>query len=166
MCMDKPDSPESLEQALARITAQELTRNERFGHAVLASVGAIFAVGLTSLLLTEPHFPSRWVLPFVVMALIGAAWAAWALGMLLRRRPLPANREIVVGRMSVCFCALFTLGAFLTGSLVRHELVISGATWWGVTMTLIAAALLVRAHVRLASLQALRAQLEAELRAR
>lgn len=157
--MDKTN----LEQALTRITEQELTRNERYGHVVLAAVGATFAVGLTALLLTEPHLPQRAVIPFVVMALIGVAWTVYALGVLLRRRPLLANREIITGRMSVFFCALFTIGAMLTGYRIRNILY-TPAVGTGLTLTAIALALLIRAHMRRASLRALRAQLEAELR--
>jgi hypothetical protein len=97
------------------------------------------------------------------MAGIGLAWAAYGIGVLLRHRPLLANREIVAGRMSLFFCALFTLGAMLTGWSVRHKPVFTGAVAWGLTLTAIALALLIRAHLRRGSLRALRARLESEL---
>jgi Na+/phosphate symporter len=82
---------------------------------------------------------------------------------LVRHRPLLANREIVAGRMSVFFCALFTLGAMLAGFSVRKQVLYTGAVVLGLTMTAIALALLIRAHLRRASLRALRARLESEL---
>ena len=161
--MDESTRRNNLEQSLSRITEQELTRNERYGHVVLAAVGGIFAVGIISLLVTEPFMRERALWSFVVMAGIGLAWMVYAVGVLLPRRPLLANREIVAGRMSVIFCALFTVGALLAGASVRQEIHFTGAVGLGLTMTAIALALLVRAHWRRASLRALRARLEAEL---
>ena len=164
--MHETDTRDGLEQALARITEQELTRNERYGHLVLAAVGATFAVALAWLLVTEPFLRQRTLVGLSVLVLIGTAWAVYGIGVLLRHQPLLANREIVAGRMSVLFSALFTLGALFAGWSVRHTLKFTGATTLGVTMTLIAVALLVRAHLRRAALRAVRAQLEAELRGR
>ena len=160
--MDKPN--EGLEQALARITQEELTRNERYGHVVLSMVGGVVGVALISLVVTEPYLRQRALAALLVMAGIGLAWAAYGVGVLMRHRPLLANREIVAGRMSLFFCALFTLGALMMGWSVRHKPVFTGAVGWGLTMTAIALALLVRAHLRRANLRALRARLEAELR--
>jgi hypothetical protein len=162
--MTESKLPAGLEQALARITEQELTRNERYGHVVLGSVGAIFAVGLLGLLATEPDLPLRTQVAFVVMALIGFAWTLYSLAVLVGRRPLLADREIVAGRMSVFFSALFTLGAMFAGWIIR-EAWYTPAVGTGLTLTAIALALLLRAHMRRASLRALRAQLDDELRA-
>lgn len=158
------ESTQSLEQALSRITEQELSRNERYGHLVLMLVSLIFSVGLLSLLMTEPNLPARTRVPLGVMVVIGLAWAAFAIGVLLRRRAVLANREIIAGRMSVAFSALFTAGAMFAGYYIR------GVPWTpavgdGLILTAIAVALLVRAHVRRASLRALRARLEAEVAA-
>ena len=155
-------STEALEQELFRITERELSLNERYGHLVLMLVSLAFSVGLISLLVTEPNLVPRAAVPMAVMAVIGLAWAAFAIGVLLRRRPLLANREIIAGRMSVGFSALFTAGASFAGYYIR------GKPWTpavgdGLVLTAIAVALLVRAHVRRASLRALRAQLEAEV---
>jgi hypothetical protein len=161
--MDESTNRDALEQALSRITEQELTRNERYGHVVLAAFSGIFTVGIISLLVTEPFIRQRALVSFLVMAGIGLAWVTYAIGVLLRRRPLLANREIVAGRMSVFFCSLFTLGAMLVGFSVRHKVLYTGAVGLGLTMTAIAVALLIRAHLRRASLRALRAKLESEL---
>jgi hypothetical protein len=161
--MDESTNRDALEQALSRITDQELTRNERYGHVVLAAVGGIFAVGIISLLVTEPYLRQRALVAFLVMAGIGLAWMVYGVGVLVRHRPLLANREIVAGRMSVFFCALFTLGAMLAGFSVRKQVLYTGAVGLGLTMTAIALALLIRAHLRRASLRALRARLESEL---
>lgn len=157
-------SAQSLEQALSRITEQELSRNERYGHLVLALFSAGLAVAVASLMVTEPNLPLRTMLAFSVLVVIGLAWAAFGFAVLMRRRPLLANREIVAGRMSVAFSAVFTAGAMLVGKTVgAHPL--TPAAWMGLTMTAIAVALLARAHARRAGLRALRARLEAELAA-
>ncbi len=160
--MDK--STQSLEQALSRITEQELSRNERYGHLVLMLFALPFTVGLAWLLVTEPNLPVRARVPLSVMVVIGLAWAGFAIGVLLRRRPLLANREIIAGRMSVAFSALFTAGAMYAGYSIRGN-PLTSAWWLGLTMTAIAVALLVRAHARRAALRAHRARLESELAA-
>lgn len=160
--MDK--STQSLEQALSRITERELSLNERYGHLVLMVVSLIFSVGLLSLLMSEPDLPARTRVAFWVMVVIGLAWVTFAIGVLLRRRPLLANREIIAGRMSVAFSALFTAGAMFAGYYIRSE-PWTPAVGTGLTLTAIAVTLLVRAHVRRSKLRALRAQLEAEIAA-
>lgn len=155
-------STESLEQALSRITEQELSRNERYGHLVLMLFSLLFAAGLAFLLATEPNLPLRARSPFSVMVTIGLAWAAFAIGVLFRRRPLLANREIVAGRMSVAFSVLFTAGAMYAGRTIGAT-VMTPAAWMGLALTTIALALLVRAHVRRKALLTLRARLEAEI---
>jgi hypothetical protein len=163
--MDKPAPAEGLEQALARITEQELSRNERYGHLVLALVGATFAIALVGLIVTEPGLSLRTMLSFGVLIAIGLAWTGYSLAMLMRRQPMLANREVIAGRMSVLFSLVFTAGAMFVGHAVGHN-AFTGATWDGITLTAIAAALLLRAKLRLSSLRALRARLESELLAR
>lgn len=158
------NSTQSLEQALSRITERELSLNERYGHLVLMLVSLIFSIGLISLLVAEPNLPARLAVPLLVMAVIGLAWATFAIGVLLRRRPLLANREIIAGRISVGFSALFTAGAIFGGYYIRGE-PWTPAVGDGLILTAIAMALLVRAHARRSTLQALRARLEAEVAA-
>ena len=160
--MDKTPDIADLEQALARVTDQELSRNEKYGHLVLAVVAGVFATGVALLIATEPGLPMRTVLAFSLLVAIGLAWVVYAFGVLLRRRPLLANREIVAGRMSLLFSAVFTIGTIIVGGTVSHRF-FTGATGWGLILSAIALALLVRAHVRRASLNKLRARLEAEL---
>jgi hypothetical protein len=158
------DKTSTLEQELTRVTEQELTRNEKYGHLVLALVAGVFGAGLAMLIATEPGLPTRTVLAFAVLFVISLSWVAYSLGVLMRRRPLLANREIVAGRMSLLFSALFTIGAMLVGITVSHN-PFTGAVGWGLIFMAFALALLIRAHIRRASLQKLRARLEAELAA-
>ena len=104
----------------------------------------------------------RTTIAFWVLLAIAAAWVAYGLRVLSKRRPRLANREVVAGRMSLLFSAIFTIGTMLVG-LAHSGNVVTPATWLGGTMVLVALANLLRAHQRRAQLQSLRERLEREL---
>ena len=155
----------ALEQALSRITDEELKRNERYGHVVLALFAGLVAVGTIGMIFEVPL--QQWRGPLAVpaawlIAVLGLAWAGWALVALLRPRTAPANREIVTGLRSVAFALTFTIGAGLASTVLAHR-VFAPMTWLGLILTAMACALLLRAHLRRASLRRQKARLEQEL---
>lgn len=144
-----------LELALSRLTDRTLSRGERNGHVLLSLLAAGMAAIVASLLITETDLPLRTGVAFAVMLAIALAWVGYALRVLSRRLPVLANREVVAGRMSLWFSALFTGGALLVGMIP--------AAWLGALMMAAALSLLIRAHRRLAALRQLREHLEREL---
>lgn len=154
----------SLEATLAELTERTLSRGERGFHIGLTLFAAGMGAVLIGLLATEPGVPLRTTIAIWVLVAIAAAWVAYGLRVLSKRRPLLANREIVAGRMSLLFSAVFTIGTMMVG-LVNAGIAFTPATTLGGTMVLVALANLVRAHHRRASLRALRERLERELAA-
>lgn len=154
----------NLEISLAEITERTLSRGERGFHLALTLFAAGMGTVLVMLLLTEPGIPMRTTIAFWVLLAIAAAWVTYGLRVLSARWPLLANREVVAGRMSLLFSAIFTIGTMLIG-VANSGAAVTPATLLGGTMVLVALANLLRAHQRLAQLQALRARLERELAA-
>jgi hypothetical protein len=153
----------ALEAALSQVTEQALSGGERAAHVALTLFAAAMFVGLGGLLLTEPDLPLRTALSIGVMVAIAAAWVAYGLRVLSRRRPLLVNREVIAGRMAVLFTALFTAGTMWVGWMVAGHPV-TPATWLGVTTLAVAVINLTRAQMRRRRLLALRERLERELR--
>lgn len=151
-----------LEAALAELTERTLSRAERGFHIGLTLFAAGMGAMFLAVLATEPWIPLRTTIAFWVMAAIAAAWVAYGLRVLSGRRPLLANREVVAGRMSLLFSAVFTIGTMLVGWVNAHN-AITPATWMGAAMVLVALANLIRAHLRRAQLQALLERLQREL---
>jgi hypothetical protein len=152
-----------IEAALAELTEQTLSRGERAGHLALTLFAAAMGAVLIGLLATEVWLPLRTALAIWVLLAIAMAWVAYGLRVLSRRRPLLANREVVAGRMALLFSCVFTAGTMAVGWVNAGNLVVP-ATWLGATMSAVALANLLRAQWRRARLQALRQQLERQLR--
>lgn len=154
----------ALEQSLAELTEQTLSRGERAGHLALTLFAAAMGLVLALLLFTEEGVPLRTLVSIWVLLAIAASWVVYGLRVLSRRQPLLASREVVAARMALLFSVLFTAGTVAVG--MEHAgIVITPATWLGATTVAVALANLVRAHWRRSRLQALRARLEQELQA-
>ena len=153
---------DQLEQSLSRITDKQLAGTEKYGHLVLTAIGAIIAVALADTLISMPNLPAHLPETMLLMIAIGVAWTACTV-MVLMRRPILAEREIALGRVSVTFATLLSLGSMLAHYLPTRHLAVP---WFGLLLLAIATALLLRAHARRRSLQTLRSQLEAQLGAR
>jgi len=150
----------SLEEALSRITAQELSRNEKYGHLVLALVGGIFAWGAGEVLYSWPGLAVRMQLGVMAVAVVGAAWLLTTLAVVWRKHAVMAEREVVLASVSVLFTVLFSLACMLARYLAAGDI---EAPWAGLVLTAMAGALWLRAYLRRASLRTLRAKLETEL---
>ena len=100
-------TPEDVQVRLAA----ELSRRGRIGHVLLLLVGLGVAVGISSLLLTEPALPNRTRAAFVAIVLIALGWTTYAWWALTRRDVLLARHRIVAARMAVAFCGLFVVGS-------------------------------------------------------
>ena len=126
---------------MQRRMAAGLSMRSRAGYTLLLLV-AIAMTGISvSLLATEPALPGRTQLAFVVMALIGAAWAALAWWVLARRHVLLAQH-----RIAASWLAIVASGLFLAGTIaLRPEL---PAAALGVAGVMMAGALLSMTQAR------------------
>jgi hypothetical protein len=147
-------------QKLAR---GEMSVKARLGYVALLLVSSAMSVGLLSLWLTEDHLPVRTHLAFGAMSLIGLSWAALAIWALATRRILLARDQVIAGRMSVTFTALFLAGA-IAAVAISGEAAAFGAAATGAVMFAVALRVLSGARRRFAALSARRAELERDLR--
>ncbi len=108
----RPASGPSSAAVRQRLTA-ELGLPSRLGHTALLLAGLASATVTVSLLLGEEALPVRTRIAFVVLTVIGAAWAGFAAWVLARRRVLFALHRLIAARMAVAFTAVFTTGALL-----------------------------------------------------
>lgn len=160
---DRLPAPMPPAAEVRRRLAAELALPSRLGYTALLLAGTAMAALTTALTLTEPALPAatRWA--FVVLALMGAAWAAFAVWVLARRRVLLAVHRVVAARMAVLFTAIFTGGALLVARRPGMGSMALTAAAVGAGMLLLAVAVLVRAHRRVRWLAGRRAELEREL---
>jgi len=158
--MNDAENPAALEQALSRLTDREFALNEKYGHLVLTLIGAIFALGLGIDLLEHRWLPRATELWMLAMVALGVAWTIASVLVLAKRRPLFSSREVALGRISLAFTVLLSLASMGARYSAAQQL---SVPWFGLLLVAIATALLVRAHLRRASLTALRKRLENEL---
>jgi hypothetical protein len=158
--MNDAENPAALEQVLSRLTDREFARNEKYGHLVLTLIGAVFAVGLAIDLLEHRWLPPATQLWVLVVIGVGLAWIVASALVLARRRPLFSSREVALGRVSLAFSILFSLASMGAHYSAVQQM---SVPWFGLVLVAIAGALLSRAHLRRASLVALRTRLEKEL---
>ena len=134
----------------------ELSTGARLGHTALGVAGLGMTALATSLLATEPSLPARTQAAFVVIALGGIAWAAFAGWVLTRRRVLLGRHHVAAAALATLLSALFLAGAALVlreqARLIAvsvNAAMLAFAVWW-----------LRRARRRVAELQARYAALE------
>jgi hypothetical protein len=104
--------PLSVPEIQSRL-AEELSRRARIGHTLLLLVNLTIAIGVMSLLATEPALPLRAQVAFVLMLGIALSWSAFAWWTLTRRQVLLAGHEIVAGRMAVTFTSVLVAGSLV-----------------------------------------------------
>lgn len=154
--------PLPLDAELKHLTARLLSPKSRYGHVALLLVALMMCVLLGTLLATEPALPGRTQAALVVMLCIGACWVAYALWVLLHRRPLLGNHRIVAGWMAVAFTAAFLAGALAmaiaAGSATFYTAVAAGAG-----MLALAVTILIQAYRHVARLHDRRRELERQL---
>jgi hypothetical protein len=155
----RPGSGPSSAEVRLRL-ASELRLPSRLGFTALLLAGMASAALACALLLTEPGLPAGTRVAFVVMALIGTAWAGFATWVLARRRVLFASHRVVAARMSVVFTATFTGGAFLLTLQEGRQAGGLAAAAVGAAMLTIAIILLWRARRRVDELIRRRRELE------
>lgn len=134
------------------LRGQSLPR--RIGYTI-AGLGGLAAAALIGMLwATEPTpLPVRTQLAFAGLIAIGIAWAvfaAWALA----RRPLFAVDRVIAACLAVGFSALTTIGAAAVASARSSTAGKSAAVGIGLTLTAVAAIMLVRARTYRAGLLA------------
>ncbi|MDQ3069860.1 MAG: hypothetical protein M3R55_09050 [Acidobacteriota bacterium] len=130
---------------------QEVSLPSRLAHTALLVAAAGMSGVAGSLLLTEAALPTRTRAAFAVIVLIGAAWAAFAVWVLARRKTLFGRQQIIAARMAVVFTAVF-----LAGSIGLRDTLGRGAIAVSALMFLIAGAWLIVAGRRVARLEARR----------
>jgi hypothetical protein len=162
---DSADGPrrDASSAEVRRRLAAELSLPSRVGHTALLLAGLAAATVAAALLLTEAGLPARTRIAFVVMVIIGLAWAGFALWVLVRRRVLFATHRVIATRMAAAFTALFTAGALLAvfdwgaGAAGLFAAIV------GAAMMSVALLLHVRARRRVRELTARRRELEREI---
>ena len=150
---------DSLEQ-VRRLAGAELSLKARLGYVALLLGSVAMTVVIVSLWLTEPSLPSRTVLAFGAMAVIGASWAAFSAWVLSRRRPLFARDRVIAGRMAVVFTSVFVAAALVATGLARNaaSLAMLGS---GAVMLAFAIRVSIDARRRFSALAARRQELQA-----
>lgn len=149
-------------EALLGLADAELSTRARMAHVALLVGSILMTIGIVSLWITEPSLPLRTHLAFGALAAIGVSWTVFAARVLTRRRVLYARHRVVAARMALTFTAVFTLGALAIGWTNGTPAGYVAAAMGGVLLA-VAAALLVRARRKLASLMDRRRDLEKEM---
>ena len=143
-----------------RRLAAEIGLPSRLGHTALLLAGLAGATVAAALLLTEEGLPARTRIAFVVLVIIGLAWAGFALWVLARRRVLFATHRVIATRMAIAFTTVFTVGAALVGFGSGAAAAGLFATVVGMAMVGVALFLHLRARRQVRQLTARRAELE------
>lgn len=144
----------TVETVQKRIRA-ELSVSARLGYTGLAVAGLSMAGVVTSLLLTEPSLPVRTQVAFILIALGGITWAAFAAWVLARRRVLLASHHVTASMLATTLAAIFLAGAIVFRDRAGNVAVIVNAA-----MLVVAVAWLIRARRRVRSIEARRAAIE------
>ena len=148
--------------ALGRITEETLSSRARYGHVALLLAALGMCLVNSALLLTETALPTRTVVTFALMFFVGLCWVAYAIWVLRHRRSLLVHHRVIAGRMAVAFCSVFTLGTAWLGSAGGQPSMMMAAGL-GAATSVVAIALLARAHRHRARLLARRRELERAL---
>jgi hypothetical protein len=123
-----------------------LTLRRRIGHIAAGLGGFAGATVISVLWATEPdELPARTQVAFAAMVLTGMAWVVFAL-IALVRRPLFAIDRVVAAWLAVAFSALMTVGLVVITATRADSTVLATAAGLGLSLTTLAAAMLVRAH--------------------
>lgn len=147
------------EQAVM-LVRQEMSKRARLGHVALLMAALCGGLAVVSLWITEPILPLRTHLAFFVLTAIAAGWTWHAARVLRTRVVLLAPHRVRAAWLSVMCSAAFTIGGL--------------GVWWtygwrsggfaassGVVLTIVAAALLIRAQRQREVLRARLRELEA-----
>ena len=137
-----------------------LSLPRRVGHLVAGLGGLAMAATIGLLWATEPGgLPQRTRIAFAAMIGIGMTWASFA-GWALARRPLFAVDRVIAAWLGVTFSALMTLG-MVTVALMRASTAgVLACGGLGVTLTVVASTVLIRARAYRRALLARRHELE------
>jgi hypothetical protein len=127
----------------------ELSTGSRLGHTAVGVAGLGMAALALSLLATEPVLPVRTQAAFVVIALGGLAWAAFAVWVLTRRRVLLAQHHVAASALATVLSAVF-----LTGAIVLRAQAGMLAIGFNAAMLAFAVGWLLRARRRVVRLRA------------
>jgi hypothetical protein len=150
---------------LERLARTELSDTARLAHVLLVLVASAMTIVVVSLLLTEPALPTRTIVAFGLLSLIGAGWVAFGIWVLRARRVMLARQRVVAGRLAVAFAGTFTVGCVALAAATAVP-----AAWpaTGMSLVLLASALIVwrRAEADHAALLARRDSLEREVTSR
>jgi hypothetical protein len=141
-----------------KLAGSELSLKARVGYVALLLVSTGMTAVIASLWLTEAFLPLRAQLAFGVMCFIGVSWAALALWVLSRRRPLFARDRVIAGGMAVTFTSVFVAGGLAAVILVNNAAAY-GVLTTGLLMLGLALKVLAGARQRFAELSARRAAL-------
>ena len=133
----------------------ELSTGSRLAHTAVGVAGLGMTALALSLLATEPVLPARTRAAFVVIALGGLAWAAFASWVLTRRRVLLAGHHVAASGLATALSAVF-----LAGAIVLRDRAGLLAIGFNGAMLVFAIAWLMRARRRMAMLRARYAALE------
>jgi len=137
-----------------------LSLPRRIGYIIAGLSGLAGAAMIGMLWATEPPpLPARTQFAFAGLIAVGLGWAAFA-AWALARRPLFATDRVIAASLAVGFSTLTTIGTVAvasTRSSTSGELTAAGI---GLTLTAIAATMLVRARTYRAGLLACKRELQ------
>jgi hypothetical protein len=125
----------------------ELSTGARLGYTALAVSSLGVSGVVTSLLMTEPSLPYRTQAAFVVIALGGLAWTAFAVWVLARRRVLLAGHSVAASTLAATLALIF-----FGGAIALRDRAGSIAVVFNAAMLAIAIVWTIRARRRMADL--------------
>lgn len=132
---------------LRELTDRTLSPLGRYGHVLLLLGASAMAALLLALLLTEPSLPARTRWAFAALLLVAASWIAYAVWVLLQRRPLMHGHRVIAAYLACTFSGAFAIvagiAAWMTGAAAAWA-----ASGSGLAMLAVSVALLVRARER------------------
>jgi hypothetical protein len=146
-----------------RLTAAQVAMPSRILHVLLLVVASMMGTAIASLWVTEPSLPMRTHIAFGLIVCSSAAWAAFAVWVLARRRVLFGIDRVVAATIALTVCAVGALGMTALGYRAHMGVgaYIAAATHAGLCG--VAAVLLVRARRRVAVLARRKRELQDEL---
>jgi hypothetical protein len=145
--------------------ALELSRAARIGHLLLLLTNVAIAIGVVSLLITEPVLPVRAQVALVLVLLIALSWVGFAWWTLTRRQVRLAGHDVIAGRMAVTYCGMLVGGSLVLTIVGPSPAAAGMSAAIGCVLLATAIVMLRRARRRLQQLRERRDALERMLRA-
>lgn len=143
------DTPRPVPEALARTLARETSLRARLRYAAVGLAGLCGAALIATLWATEPGpLPPRTRAAFAALIALGLGWAALAAWTLARRRPLYARDRVMAAWLALAAAVATTSAGTALAAARGGAPAALAAGLTGLTLVLLAGALLMRARAR------------------